>query len=572
MQSIPMKLLALPVAALLCGTSLAQSNFAVSVDSTGAFGNDFSYYSLISADGRYVVFQSESSNLVSNDSNGRYDIFRHDLETRTTELVSVRRNGNGSANNLGLSPDVSGDGRYVVWESNASNVVPGDTNGTWDVFLRDMSTGTNERLSLTSAGAQATDRSGGPRITPDGRFVVFESDAALVPNDGNGQKDVYRLDRQTGTLDLVSVTQAGALGNGWSYHGDVSDDGRYVAFTSGADNFAANDTNGTVDMFWKDMATGELRRVNVSSSGAQANGESTWPYVSGDGSTIVFCSRGSSLVPGDSNGNWDLFAHDIATSTTERLNVRPNGNQANSYVRSPCSVSTDGRFVLFASLSTNLVAGDTNDAQDVFLRDRQTMTTERLNLSMTGGELNDDSWVPAMTPDARVITYTSEATNVVAGDTNGERQIFARDLAPTLGTNYCPAAPNSTGAPAMIRATGSSAVSANDVTLQATSLPPNSFGFFITSTTQGFTAMPGGSEGNLCLGGAIGRYFGPGQILNSGAAGEISLAIDLTAVPQPTGFVAVAPGETWNFQAWTRDSVGGTSTSNFTDGLTIGFL
>ena len=109
------------------------------------------------------------------------------------------------------------------------------------------------------------------------------------------------------------------------------------------------------------------------------------------------------------------------------------------------------------------------------------------------------------------------------------------------------------------------------MTLEASSLPTSAFGFFLVSDTQGFTAMPGGSMGNLCLAGSIGRYVGPGEIQNSGAAGAISLAIDLTSVPQPTGPVAVVAGETWNFQAWTRDSVGGQATSNFTDGLSIVF-
>ena len=566
-----MRLPLLTVSLLLSSTALAQTNHGVSVSSNGTFGNDFSYYSVISSDGRYVAFQSQSSNLVTNDTNGQYDIFRHDLLTATTELVSLRSNGVASANGLGLEPDISGDGRYVVWSTNASNVVSGDTNGTWDVFLRDMATGTNERISLTGSGAQASDRSDGPRITPDGRHVVFHSDAALLASDTNGQKDVYRLDRQTGQLEIVSVTQGAAQGNGGSYHGDVSDDGRHVVFTSSADNFAAGDTNGTADMFWKDMATGELRRVNVSSSGAQANGESTWPYVSGDGLTVVFSSRGSTLVTGDSNGNWDLFAHDITTSTTERLNVRPGGAQANSYVRSPASVSTDGRFVIYASLSTNLVANDTNGKQDIFLRDRQSATTERVNLSLTGGELNDDSWVPAMTPDARVITYTSEATNIVTGNTNNERQIFARDLSGTIGTSFCTAAPNSTGVPGEIRATGSLSVSINDVTLEAGSLPLLAFGYFLTSQTQGFVQMPGGSQGNLCLAGTVGRHVGPGEIQNSGAAGVITLVLDLTAIPQPNGFVAAAPGETWNFQCWTRDSVGGTATSNFTNGVSLTF-
>jgi hypothetical protein len=141
-----------------------------------------------------------------------------------------------------------------------------------------------------------------------------------------------------------------------------------------------------------------------------------------------------------------------------------------------------------------------------------------------------------------------------------------------IGTTYCnPAVLNSTGVAGELGATGSASVAANDVTLRATSLPPSSFGFFLTSRTAGFVAGPGGSQGNLCLSGSIGRFVGPGQIQNSGASGTFSLAIDLTSLPQPAGAVAAVAGETWRFQAWHRDAVSGVPTSNFTNGLELTF-
>ena len=143
----------------------------------------------------------------------------------------------------------------------------------------------------------------------------------------------------------------------------------------------------------------------------------------------------------------------------------------------------------------------------------------------------------------------------------------------SLGSNYCsPAVVNSTGNPGSISAEGSPSVAANNVTLTVSDLPANAFGFFLTSETTANVANPGGSQGNLCLGGAIGRFVGPGQIKNSGTGGTFSLTLDLTQQPSPTGFISIQPGESWNFQAWHRDAVGGTVTSNFTDGLTISFL
>ena len=161
------------------------------------------------------------------------------------------------------------------------------------------------------------------------------------------------------------------------------------------------------------------------------------------------------------------------------------------------------------------------------------------------------------------------------GNQNGLEVALTRidiGLGAPLGTNYCgPAATNSSGESATITGDGSDEVAQNDLTLLASDLPQNSFSFFLASQTQGNTANPGGSEGTLCLGGSIGRFVGPGQIQNSGAVGEVSLSVDLTSVPQPNGSVAVAAGETWNFQGWFRDSVGGTATSNFTDGLSVTF-
>jgi len=140
------------------------------------------------------------------------------------------------------------------------------------------------------------------------------------------------------------------------------------------------------------------------------------------------------------------------------------------------------------------------------------------------------------------------------------------------GTNFCAANTNSTGVAASMRATGSPFVTANAFTLVADDLPQNSFAFFLTSQTQGFVMNPGGSAGNLCLGGSIGRYVGPGQVQNAGTAGTVTLALDLTQTPTPTGLVPIAPGETWSFQCWHRDAVGGQATSNFTDGLEVPFL
>ncbi|MEM1447943.1 MAG: integrin alpha [Planctomycetota bacterium] len=157
-----------------------------------------------------------------------------------------------------------------------------------------------------------------------------------------------------------------------------------------------------------------------------------------------------------------------------------------------------------------------------------------------------------------------------AGGASGAAQL---EIGPFgLGTNYCPANANSTGVAATIRATGSVTVVPNDVVLFASDMPQNALAYFLISRTQGFVAGPAGSAGNLCLGGDIGRFVGFGQILNTGTGGAVSLPIDLTRLPQPTMNVAAMPGDTWNFTCWFRDAIGGSPTSNFTDGLRIDFL
>ena len=179
--------------------------------------------------------------------------------------------------------------------------------------------------------------------------------------------------------------------------------------------------------------------------------------------------------------------------------------------------------------------------------------------------------------DTMIADLRFDEMRLASGGNNGDlyfwdNLVFEKGTpAAAIGTNYCLALANSTGATGAISATGSTSVAANDVTLTAASLPTNAFGYFLTSLTQQVVVLPGGSQGNLCLGGAIGRYVGPGQVQNSGATGSFSLALDLTATPTPNGLVAVAAGETWNFQAWHRDSVGGNATSNFTDGLSVSF-
>ena len=377
----------------------------VSVSSGGAQGNDGTYGgSAISADGRYVTFRSDATNLVPGDTNEATDIFVRDRQTGTTRRVSVS-SGGAQGNAGSFIPALSADGRFVAFKSFATNLVPGDTNGMEDTFVHDRQTGTTRRVSVGAGGVQGNGHSLNPAISADGRYVAFESDATnLVPGDTNEATDVFVRDRQTGTTRRVSVSSGGVQGNNTSFSQALSADGRFVAFRSDATNLVPGDTNGMGDVFVRDRQTGTTRRVSVSSGGAQGNNPSFSQAISAGGRFVVFGSDATNLVPGDTNHAEDVFVHDRRTGTTRRVSAGAGGVQGNGE-NSPSGISAGGRFVVFWSLATNLVPGDTNNVRDIFVRDRQTGTTRRVSVSSGGAQGNEYSDYPAISADGRLVVH-----------------------------------------------------------------------------------------------------------------------------------------------------------------------
>jgi Tol biopolymer transport system component len=403
----------------------------VSVDSGGTQGNGYSASAAISADGRFVAFWSFATNLVPGDINESADVFVHDRETGTTERVSVGvagTQGNGDS----FDPSISADGRFVAFWSHATNLVLLDANRFFkgDVFVHDRLTRITELVSMNSAGDQANAESTQPSISADGRFVAFVSYASnLVPGDTEGWRDVYVRDRQSRTTERVSVSSAGVQGNRDSSEPAISATGRFVTFGSDATNLVAGDTNGYYDVFVHDRQTGITERVSVDSTGTEGDLPSNPGALSADGRLVVFWSLATNLVAGDTNGATDVFVHDRLTGTTERVSVDSAGNQAAGWSSGTPSMSTDGRFVAFLSAATNLVPGDTNGVFDVFVHDRQTGTTERVSVSNAGNEGDDGSFsvVAALSADGRFVAFQSYATNLVPGDTNGVEDVFVHD-------------------------------------------------------------------------------------------------------------------------------------------------
>jgi Tol biopolymer transport system component len=394
----------------------------VSVDSSGAQGNNDSYEPMLSEDGRYVAFSSRAANMVPGDTNGICDVFVHDRQTKTTERVSVDSNGvQGDSDSY--APSISADGRYVAFYSYATNLVSGDTNGTFDIFVYDRQTKTTERVSVDSAGVQGNGSSEAHSISADGRYVAFSSDASnLVTGDTNGTTDVFVYDRQTDAIRRVSVNATGTEGNGSSVFPSISADGRYVAFYSFARNLVTPHTGSYYDIFVYDLQTNDIKLVSVNSTGVQGNDHSSKPSISADGRYVTFSSSASNLVTGDSNSKEDIFVYDRQTNAIQRVSVNSTGAQGNDD-SNMASISADGRYVAFRSGASNLVPGDTGAFYDIFVYDRQTNAIKRVNVDPSGAEGNMGGFDPCISADGQYVVFYSSSTNFVP-DTNGFADIF----------------------------------------------------------------------------------------------------------------------------------------------------
>lgn len=389
----------------------AQTTTKVSVATGGAPGQGdvWGYKPAVSADGRVIAFTSYAANLVPGDTNDTYDVFVHDRHTGVTTRVSVGSTG-AQGNDASEAPALSADGRYVAFESYASNLVPGDTNGTIDVFVHDRQTGATSRESIATDGAQTVGfyaSSRKPSLSADGRFVAFSSSSsALVAGDTNGAPDVFVRDRRTGTTTRVSVTPDGGQHPSASEWALLSASGRLVLYLGG-----------TTGVFLYDREAGTTTRVF----------DVTGPLAfSADGRYAAISTYAEDVVPGDTNGTSDVFLLDLAHGTRTRVSVGVGGSEANSYSWAP-SLSADGRFVAFDSNASNLVAGDTNANTDVFVLDRHTGVTTRISVAATVPEAAGGSWAAALSADGRVVAFFSGVANLVAGATSSGLNAFVRD-------------------------------------------------------------------------------------------------------------------------------------------------
>jgi Tol biopolymer transport system component len=283
----------------------------VSVSSEGAPANGRSWLADISGDGRYVGFASHSATLVIPDNNKiKRDPFVHDRVTGATIYVDVDETGENVWSG-GSHPVLSADGRYVAFRSRSKELLPGDTNNEFDIFVYDQVSGEMRRVSVSSSGVEGKFESQNADISADGRYVVFDTLSPLVAGDTNGKLDVFLHDRETGETTRISVDSAGNQGNQNSIKPRISADGRYVTFLSSASNLVANDKNGAQDVFIHDRETGQTMRVSEAADGTEAKGLSQSPAISADGRFVAFVSKANNLVSGDTNGKFDIFVSDL---------------------------------------------------------------------------------------------------------------------------------------------------------------------------------------------------------------------------------------------------------------------
>ena len=412
-----------------------------SIAANTQLANGATYRPAITPDARWIAFSSTATNLVANDTNGVADVFLRNRTTGSIERVTVDTAGT-PANGDSWATGISDDGRFVLFLSLANNLVPGDTNGVMDGFVRDRLNNTTRRVTIGAGGVQATAYIDSAAISGDGSTVAFGTASPLVPGDTNGQHDVFVLTLATGAVERASVDAAGNQGNGGAFSPSVSVDGRFVTFHSTSNNLVANDTNAARDIFVRDRQTATIERISTGPGGIQSNADSRYSRCNADGQHIAFISFATNLVPGDTNGTADVFVHDRTTGVTDRVSVSSTGSQGTtsitSYLTLP-AISAQGRYVAFYSQLDGL-AGPINATDDAFVHDRMTGRTMKVSRSSTGTAGNATSgplaqfgvtWLletMAIASDPPIAVFSTEASNLVPWDSNASSDVFAVDI------------------------------------------------------------------------------------------------------------------------------------------------
>lgn len=550
----------------------------VSVGAAGVEANqDSASGGGIARDGQRVVFVSTATNLVLGDTNGVQDVFLRDLAASATVRLSV--NASGVQANLACgAPTLSADGQWSAFSSRATNLVPGDTNSIEDVFVKHVASGAVVLASVDSFGVAGNGPSRSPSLSADGRYVAFASLASnLVPGDTNATWDVFVHDRVTGATMRASVDSLGVQGNAESSAPALAGCGCCVAFTSSASNLVAVDTNLSSDVFVHDLSSGTTTCASLGLAGIPAFLGAQRAFLSADASLVGFDSASNDLVAGDTNLANDVFVLERWNGTLTRASVATGGGEGD-HMSFAGALSGDGRFVSFTSLASNLVPGDTNLRQDVFVHERATGQTTRVSVSAAGGEGNQSSSGGALSSEGRFVVFSSYASNLVASDTNGVGDVFRVDRGPQptgAPQTFCTPGTSSNGCAALLSASAQPSLSgANSCLVIASGVEGQRAGLFFYGVDNScFVPIPWGASSSwLCVRAPLQRT----PLANSGGSNG---ACDGTLALDWTSFSASHPtalGQPWNVgdrafvQAWYRDPPS-PKTTTLSDALLLTF-
>jgi len=396
----------------------------ISIGSDGVGGGE---YAALSSDGTILSFESHAGDLLPGQIEDSRDTFVLDRVSSALERASTSSDGTPAYNpgDYTAPPVVSASGRYVAFMSRATGLTENDNNGMPDIFLHDRETGQTELISVNLDGEGANDGSFNPAISEDGRYVAFQSLATdLVEGDNNGAIDVFVRDRQTGQTTLVSVNDFGEQGTHTSLYGyssvSISADGRYIAFSYNWLVVDGAPVNHESKVFLRDQQAGTTRYI--------AEGE--YPALSSNGNFLAFVSD-RPLVSGDQNSSTDVYVYDLNSGAFERVSVTSQGDEVpEHYLHSAPDITADGRFVVFETEADNLVPQDQNGLIDIYLRDRVEGTTMLISSTADGNPGSGNSHHPVISDDGKAIAFTSSANDLVPGDANERSDVFVVDLAP----------------------------------------------------------------------------------------------------------------------------------------------
>jgi len=416
----------------------AQTTTLITASAAGDPCDANSLIPCLTDNGRYLLFTTSATDLIEGDTAGVSEPVVEDLKQGTLTRVALDDAGT-PADGASTGWGTSANGRFAVFESAADNLVPSDTNGALDVFVRDLKLGTTTRVSVSSAGDEADSDSQAARISPNGRYVVFQSSASNLgaPAGTPSLVVIYLRDFKKGVTEAISVGATGESADAGSSRATVSANGRWVAFTSFATNLVAGDTNGKRDVFVRDRKKGVTTRVSVTSAGEELVGGTFGSFIgaiAANGKYVAFATDAPGLDPVDLNGLSDVYVHSMKKGTVQRISVGFDGSDADgisALASDTLWISGNARWIAFSSGSSNLVADDPNGGvADVFVADRVKHKTVLASLSFDGQGANQAVSECAVSNDGKRVGFSSFATNLPEGSSGGpavNRQIFLHD-------------------------------------------------------------------------------------------------------------------------------------------------